>query len=164
MSTFQFQGEERFDAPRAVVWEFLTDLRNVSRCAPNLQDVQFPAPDTLTAKLVPDLSFVKGALDLKMELKERESPQSARLVITARGMGSEAVVDAAMQLTETARPKPSKGKETSLQWKAQASLSGLLSAIGKGLAEGAAKQVIADVFGAIRRELAASPSARRKVV
>src|SRR5947207_1161912 len=96
MSSFQFQGEERFDASRQALWDFLTDLRNMPRCAPNLQHPEFPDPNTLHGKLASGFSFVQGSLDLTVEVKERDEPQAARVLITARGMGSRAVIDVAL--------------------------------------------------------------------
>ena len=57
MSTFQFNGEERFDTSIEVLWNFLTDLRNVPRCAPQLKNTEFPDENTLHAKLPSTFSF-----------------------------------------------------------------------------------------------------------
>jgi len=144
--TFQFQGEESFDHPQAKVWRFLTDLRNIEKCSPQLQDVKYPRDGTLTAKLVPDFSFARGALDLVVEVKEKSEADSARVVVTARGMGSSAEIDVRLALAAS-------GGKTQLDWHADAKLGGLLSAVSKGLVEGAAKKVIAETFEKVRNEL-----------
>jgi carbon monoxide dehydrogenase subunit G len=146
MATFQFRGEESFDQPRAKVWRFLTDLRNIQKCSPQLQEVKYPRDGAMTAKLVPDFSFARGALDLVVEMKEKSEPDSAHVVVTARGMGSSAAIDVRLALS---------GSElaTQLRWSAEAKLGGLLSAVSKGLIEGAAKKLIAETFEKVRNEL-----------
>jgi carbon monoxide dehydrogenase subunit G len=146
MATFQFQGEESFDEPRPKVWRFLTDLRNIEKCSPQLQEVKYPRDGAMTAKLVPDFSFARGALDLIVEVKEKSEPDSARVVVTARGMGSSAEIDVRLSLEMS-------NDKTLLHWSADAKLGGLLSAVSKGLVEGAAKKVITETFEKVRNEL-----------
>jgi carbon monoxide dehydrogenase subunit G len=144
--TFQFQGEELFDHPQPKVWRFLTDLRNIQKCSPQLQEVKYPRDGAMTAKLVPEFSFARGALDLTVELKEKAEPDTARVALTARGMGSNAEIEVGLSLTGS-------DNKTQLRWTADAKLGGLLSAVSKGLVEGAARKVIAETFAKVRNEL-----------
>jgi len=148
LSSHQFHGDETFGVPRDTLWRFLTDLRNVPSYVPNLQEVQFPAPDTVTGKLVTGFSFLKGTLDLAIQITGRCEPSSAQMTITSRGVGSRAILTGAMELPEVG------AGPTLLRWQVVAQLEGLLGAVSKGLIEGAARKLIADTFQAIRKHLA----------
>jgi carbon monoxide dehydrogenase subunit G len=150
MATFQFHGTENFAVPRQQLWQFLTDLRNVGRCLPNFSDAKFPNPDTLTGKLGSSFTFARGTFDVTIEFRERRPQDSARALVTATGLGCQAVIDSSLRLTETGP------QETALEWSATVELGGLLSFVSKGLIEGAARKIIADSFDAVRREIARS--------
>jgi carbon monoxide dehydrogenase subunit G len=154
MSTFEFQGEERFSTNRQTLWQFLSDLHNVPRYTPNLQNVQFPSDDKMTAKLTPGFSFAKGTFDLAIEVKERQTPHTAKMLVTARGMGCRAIIEGTARLSEDSTAPAA----TLLQWNATATLEGLMGLVSKGLIEGASKKILSDAFDAMRREMGLSPA------
>ena len=143
-STHQFNGEETFNIPREKLWEFLTDVHNVPHCLPNLKNPQFPSADSLSGKLASSFSFLHGALDLAIQMMVREKPTAAKMIATVRGVGCRAIINGAIEL-----PEPATGP-TLLRWQAQVQLEGLLSAVSKGLIEGAARKLIYDTFQTIR--------------
>jgi carbon monoxide dehydrogenase subunit G len=142
----QFHGEERFEVSRERLWSFLTDLRNVPACVSKLERVEFPAPDTLAGKLASSFSFLRGSLDMTIQITERAFPRS-RMTVACRGMGARATIAGTIEVPEL--PEPG----ALLKWQALAELDGLLGAVSKGLIEGAARKVIADTFESVRRQL-----------
>jgi len=153
-ASHHFDGQETFDIPRERLWEFLTDIRSVPRCLTNLEAPQFPSPDSLTGKLDSKFSFLHGKLDIAIQITDRQKPVSTKIIVTVRGIGCRALIHGSIEL---AGPDPAPGP-TSLRWQADARLEGLLSAVSKGLIEGAARKLIAETFQTIRC-LAVGPQA-----
>lgn len=179
----QFAGEELFAQNPDVLWTRLTDLNFMARTIPGLDTVSRSEPGLLECRVRPGFSFLRGTLDISIELADPQPPRAARLHIRAKGIGASIVVETALDLAqiepaaplEPAAPAglpssalpgatgglptsaPSPTPATRLRWTAEVKeLGGLLKAVSRGLIEAAAKKLIADAFSAFRRELDAS--------
>ena len=166
VAAMQFAGEEVFSQEPEELWRRLTDLSFMARTIPGLESVSRSEPHVLECRVRPGFSFVRGTLDVTMELTEQRPSSAARMQVRAKGIGASLVVETALELTpvETGRPAPGDGTGsagtkpgTRLRWTAEVrELGGLLKAVSRGLIEAAAKKVIADAWAGFRRELDAA--------
>jgi carbon monoxide dehydrogenase subunit G len=145
----RFEGDRDFGQAPAELWAKLTDARFLAQCIPDVESVRQAQPDRAEVVLRPGFSFVRGTLDLTLEVVDAVAPSSARLVLRAKGMGSSSDVEATLALAP-------QGEGTRVHWAVEVkALGGLLKPVPPGLIRGAAQKVVADAWAAVEARLAA---------
>jgi carbon monoxide dehydrogenase subunit G len=143
-----FQGDKDFPKPPSEVWIRLTDARFLVKCIPGVESVAHSDQRTAQCILRPGFSFVRGTLELSLEVAEVTPGSAARLMLHSKGIGSSSEVEADLNLS------PADGG-TRLHWTAQIkALGGLLKAIPQGLIKASAQKVIADALTAAEAKMA----------
>jgi carbon monoxide dehydrogenase subunit G len=147
VSKLEFGGEERFQSAPEKVHAVLTDLDAMARTIPDLVSAKRTSADAVHCVIRPGFSFLRGKLDMVIELTSRMPPTEAALRATAKGIGAEIVVESAMHVHPD-------GDGSRLEWQARVSkLAGLASAISTSLIQAAAEQVIRKTWQSVRKEL-----------
>jgi len=142
-----FEGDIDFTSPPAVVWSKLTDAQFVVSCIPDVQSATHPAPDSAVCVIRPGFSFVRGTLELAMQLVPVEEGKTLKATGHGKGIGSSNDVEVLMTLTPH-------DAGTRIHWVADVTkLGGLLKAVPQGLLQGAAQKVIADVWAQVKERL-----------
>ena len=142
------EGDKDFAQAPAVVWGKLTDTRFLAQCIPGAESVAQVGPDRVECTLRPGFAFVRGTLELTLQLADLVPEQSARLLLHSKGIGSTSDVEAALALA------PQEGG-TRLHWAVEAkTLGGLLKAVPPGLIKASAQKVIADALATAEAKLA----------
>ncbi|MEM2760380.1 MAG: SRPBCC domain-containing protein [Nitrososphaerales archaeon] len=80
---FELKKEYVINSDIENVWNFLTELREVTSCIPNLENLQIETPTKFRGKIKPPFSFVKGKFSVESELIELKEKE--RLTIAVRG-------------------------------------------------------------------------------
>jgi uncharacterized protein len=143
----RFEGDRDFPAPPADVWAKLTDARFLSACLPDVEKVEQAEADRAVLVLRPSLAFVRGTLDVTLQVAERTAPTAARVVTSGKGVGSSSVVEATLTFA------PHDGG-TRVHWVAEVKeLGGLLKLAPHGLIRGAAQKVINDAWAAVEAKV-----------
>ncbi|MFO0948292.1 MAG: SRPBCC domain-containing protein [Planctomycetota bacterium] len=145
----QFEGEESFAVPRAELFNCLTDLVFMEKCIPDLDSATHVGPGKMVCHVRPGFSFVRGRLEITLEVTETNSPDSAKMRVHGKGIGNEVTVETQLRLLDEEG-----GRSTKLQWSAEITkLGGLLKSVSKGLIQAAAKKVVNDSWASLRKEL-----------
>ncbi len=145
----RFEGDRDFRQAPAELWAKLSDARFLAQCVPDVQTVRQAEPNRADLVLRPGFSFVRGTLDLTMEVVDAVAPTSARLLLRAKGMGSSSDVEATLALAP-------QGEGTRVHWVVEVkALGGLLKPVPQGLIRGAAQKVVEDAWAAAESRLAA---------
>ena len=118
------EGEFRVKADRDTVYAFLTDPSRVSRCMPDVRDVEIRDQDHFTVKAAVGISHIKGTMVLKLEITNRLPPVSTTVIGRGTGMAS------AVDLTTSFTLDASDGGETIVTWHGDVTISGSLAAFG----------------------------------
>lgn len=134
-----FQGDQKIKAPRERVWEFLTDPRSASTCAPGLERLDVLDERRFRAVGKIPVGPIKGAFTVEAIWVEREAPERAR--IRARGKVPGHSVELELRLVLSA-PKPDR---TAIRWETDVKLKGLLALTG-GLGLQRAADAAANAF------------------
>jgi len=79
------------------IWNFLTNLKEVTNCIPNLENLQIETPTKFKGKIRPPFSFVKGKFNIESEVKEFREKES--LTIAMRGSSIGASFEVTMGIT-----------------------------------------------------------------
>ena len=144
----RFEGEKDFPQAPADLWAKLTDARFLAQCIPDVESVKEGHADHAELVLRPGFSFVRGTLDVSLRVLDAVSPTAARYVVTSKGIGSSADVEATVALAP-------EGTGTRVRWTAEVkTLGGLLKMVPSGLIRGAAQKVVQDAWTAVEQKLA----------
>ena len=148
----RFEADRDFTQPPGDVWAKLTDARFLVSCLPDVEAVRELQPDRAALTLRPGFAFVRGSLDVVLQIVDLVAPRSARVVLQSKGIGSSADVEATLALAAQEGGAPG----TRVHWTAEVkALGGLLKLVPSGLIRGAAQKVIGDVWNAVEAKLAA---------
>jgi carbon monoxide dehydrogenase subunit G len=143
-----FEGARDLAQPAPVVWAKLRDARFLVQCIPGVETVAESGPDRAVCTLRPGFSFVRGTLELTLQVTEAEPGKTARLMLHTQGIGTTSNVEAAY----TVEPRD---PGCHLAWTIDIKeLGGLLKAVPQGLVKAAAQKVISDAWAAVDAKLA----------
>ncbi len=143
----QLSGEEHFSQPPAVVWGCLADAEFLAHCLPSLESAERDESGVLVCRVRPGLSFLKGSLKVGLDIRDQQSPDSLRIWVTSKGIGSSADIETSIELSE-------RDAGTQLSWTAEVTkLGGLLKPIGQTLIAAAAQKVIDQGWSTFRDRL-----------
>jgi carbon monoxide dehydrogenase subunit G len=142
-----FEGDKDFQQPPVGVWGKLTDARFLAECVPGVEAVTHGEPNRVTCTLRPGFAFVRGTLELLIEVAEPAPDKSAKILLSTKGIGTTSAVEACFALEP-------EGTGTRMHWFADIkTLGGLLKAVPQGLIKAAADKVITDSLAAIEAKL-----------
>ena len=132
----RFDGDRRFAHPRAEVWAKFRDARFLIPCVPDGTPTGTPTLDHAECRVRPGFAFVRGTMDVTLDVVQPVENESVNLRITSRGVGSSSEVVAVLEFKDDS-------DGTRLHWTAEVrQLGGLLKAVPSGLIRGAAQKVI----------------------
>jgi carbon monoxide dehydrogenase subunit G len=136
----RFEGVRELPLSPAAVWQKLSDARFVVRCIPDVESISASQEDRAVCTIRPGLAFIRGSLDLTLQVAEAQPDSKMRWLIHTKGIGSSS--DAEVTVTLAAQDSG-----TRVEWIADVlTLGGLLKAMPHGLIKAAAQKVIADVW------------------
>jgi carbon monoxide dehydrogenase subunit G len=142
-----FEGDQDLPQPPSELWPKLTDPRFLVRCVPGIEKVSQLEANRAVFILRPGLAFMRGTLEVTMEIAETVPNQSARFVLLSKGIGSTSDVQATLAF----QPHESGSR---VHWTAEIrQLGGLLKAVPAGLIQAAARKVISDAWSAVETQL-----------
>jgi carbon monoxide dehydrogenase subunit G len=142
-----FQGERSFALPVADVWAKLSDARFLVRCIPDVQTIVQVEAGGFTCIVRPGFAFVRGTVELSLQVAEAIPGTSVRVQVHSKGIGSSSDVEAELYCNAVEGG-------TQVQWRAViVNLGGLLKAVPQGLIQAAAQKVIADVWQSIEKQV-----------
>ncbi len=144
-----FEGERDFPLSAEDTWHHLHDARFLVQCIPDVEKVNETSPERAVCVLRPGFSFVRGTLEVALQLVEAIPAEVVRVLLTSKGIGSSSEVEASVRLEASARG-------CRVHWRAEIkTLGGLLKAVPQGLIRGAAEKVIQDAWTRIETKLRA---------
>jgi carbon monoxide dehydrogenase subunit G len=142
-----FEGTRDFPQPPAALWPKLSDIRFLVQCVPGVEGSAQVDQDRASWTLRPGLSFMRGKLDITLDVVERQPETRVKLRLHGKGIGSTNTVE--VNLTLAANDSGSQ-----VQWTAHITeLGGLLKAVPQGLIKASALKVINDVWQEAERRL-----------
>jgi uncharacterized protein len=142
-----FEGVFDVGAPRARVFDVVTDPKQVAGCMPDLQRVEIRSPDEFDVVVRVGVSFIRGDFALRFRIVEREPQAYAKLLAHGTGMGS------AVDMEIVVRLSSGKGEMTSVNWIAEARVSGKIASLGQRLMETQAQRITKQFFDCFRQKL-----------
>jgi uncharacterized protein len=142
-----YDGSFDVTAPKEKVYEFITDPKKITTIFPDIENVKVIDGDNFTLKAKVGMSFIKGTMDVKGTMTEKNKPTVAKL--RARGTGLNSSVD--LDSTFTMSDGPNGG--THVTWSADAKISGMMASVGSRLIDSAANKYVKQIIGALQKNL-----------
>jgi carbon monoxide dehydrogenase subunit G len=144
----RFEGDRDFPHAADALFARLSDARFLVQCIPDVESVTSQEADRASLILRPGFSFVRGTLEVTLQVVDVVPPVSARVLLHSKGIGSSSDVEATLTLT-------AHEGGTRVHWTAEVkSLGGLLKMVPAGLVQGAAQKVINDAWDRVTAKLA----------
>ena len=143
-----FEGERIFALPPAELWPKLRDAAFLVACIPEGTPHEGATRDRAVCTVRPGFSFMRGSLDVTIDVLDGVEPASLRYMQKSKGIGTTSEVETSLTL------EPHEGG-TKIKWRAEVkSLGGLLKMAPSGLIRGAANKVIEDGWAGVAEKLA----------
>jgi carbon monoxide dehydrogenase subunit G len=142
-----FEGDKDFPQPPDQLWDKLSDARFLAGCVPGVETVSQAEREKVVCTLRPGFAFVRGTLELTLQVADAVPGRSARLLLHSKGIGSTSDVEADLTLA-------AQTGGTRMHWAVDIkSLGGLLKAVPQGLIKASAQKVIVDALAAVEARL-----------
>src|SRR6266850_6535800 len=93
-----FEGDENFQQRPSAVWSKLTDSRFLAECIPGVESVSQADPSRLVCTLRPGFSFVRGTLELTLEIRSANPESALQILLHTKGIGTTSEVNANLTL------------------------------------------------------------------
>ena len=145
----RFEGTLDIAAPRDRVWAFLTDPRQVTACAPDLQSLDLADPTHFKVVVRAGVGPIKGVFAMNVEFTDLREPEHAGVLARWQAPGS------AVEMRNTMDLAAHDGR-TTMRWASDVLISGLIASVGARLMQGAADKITQQVFACIKTRLEAS--------
>src|SRR5258707_9172489 len=94
-----FEGDKDFPQPPAEVAGKLADAGFLVACIPGIEKVSKAEPREAQCVLRPGFAFVRGTLDLTLQLLDSVPGSSFRLLLHSKGIGSTSDVEALITIS-----------------------------------------------------------------
>ena len=142
----KFSGTLDIAAPRERVWAFLTDPRQVTACAPDVQSVEVTDPTHFRVVARTGVGPVKATFTMSVEFADLVAPE--RATVRARGQAPGSAVD----MTNTLELEAN-GDRTTMRWSSDVNVSGMIASVGARFMQGAADKTTQQVFACVKQKL-----------
>ena len=145
-----YSGQEKINADRDAVWNFINDPEKVAYCLPDVQQVDVKDHKNFDAHVKVGIGPVRGKFKLAITLEPQ--PETSKMTVKLRGGGLGTAVD----LEAGADIKEQPDKTTLLDWNGEAVVRGPAATVGGRVLDSKAKELISHVFSEISRNLNAA--------
>lgn len=144
----ELTGQKPFTPPPSELWQKLRDARFLVEHVPDLDKVKEVTETQAECVIRPGFAFLRGKLDVALEVVEAVEPTRVRFLLKSKGIGSSSDAEVTLDILE--------GDDSGslVNWKLEVTrLGGLLKAVPGGLIRGAAEKVIGQVWNNIDNAL-----------
>jgi carbon monoxide dehydrogenase subunit G len=143
-----FEGDKQFPSSPEQVWDKLGDARFLVTNIPDVESVSQSERDMAVFVIRPGFSFVRGTLEVNLQVVPEVEGKQLRYLVASKGIGSSNKLEAVLMIA------PGNGG-SAVHWSVDVKeLGGLLKAVPPGLIKAAAQKAIGDIWAALEKQLA----------
>jgi uncharacterized protein len=143
----RFEGTLDIAAPRDRVWSFLTDPKQVTACAPDVQSLDIIDPHHFKVVVRAGVGPIKGTFSMNVQFLELDRPKHAAVLARGQAPGSAVEMVSNLDLSEF------DDTHTVMEWSSDVTVSGMIQQVGARLMQGAADKITHQVFSCIKAKL-----------
>src|SRR2546430_2761160 len=145
----RFEGTLDIAAPRDRVWSFLTDPKQVTSCAPDVQRLDITDPHHFTVVVRAGVGPIRSTFTMNVQFLELDRPKHAAVLARGQAPGSAVEMVSNMDLAEFDET------HTMMECSSEVTVSGMIQQVGARLVQGAADKITQQVFACIKAKLEA---------
>jgi carbon monoxide dehydrogenase subunit G len=146
----RFEGDRNIPYEPAEVFPKFRDVSFLVQCVPDSTPIVEATRDRAECRVRPGFAFIRGTMDVTLQVVQAVEPKTVQLLINSKGIGSSADVDVFLTLD-------SREQGTHLHWIAEVKqLGGLLKAVPSGLIRGAAQKTIDELWRRVTNKICAA--------
>lgn len=144
----QFSGTVEIAAPRAAVWDFVSDPQKMGGCGPGVESVESIDENKFLARAKVKVGPIAAKFSVDAEFLERTAPD--RATVRARGKAPGSAVDGTAEMSLRDGDSPD---TTVMDWSADVQISGMMASLGARMIEGTANKLIGETFNCVKSKL-----------
>lgn len=142
-----YDGTFEVALDRARAYEFATDPSRMTVIFPDVEEVKIVDAEHFTLKAKVGISAIKGTMEVKAAIIEKNPPRFVKLKISASGLDSAVEMDVGFLLEDEGIGG------TMVAWTADAKVVGLMARVGSRLMDSVARKYIRQIIEALKRNL-----------
>ena len=143
------EGERRFDAPRATVWQVLNDPESMARTMPGVESFDIHDDRRWTANVKIPLGLGGLKMKVDMEKVEEREPEFAKMAIKGAGVGAMLSMETSFDLSDA-------GGTCAMKWSADVKIAGPVGSMGQRVLQPIVNQQVSQVLAALEQRVSAS--------
>ena len=145
-----FEGKAVVKAPVDKVWNFISTPESIAQCLPGVEEYKVLDGKRTEARLKIGVGFIKGTFKVNSRVLE-EDPVNHQAKLLIDGSGVTSAFKADIQISCNPHPEGSE-----LAWIAEATVSGPLGSVAKGLIENASQKVVNQTLECVTKKVSSS--------
>lgn len=145
-----FEGRAVVKAPVDKMWKFISTPESIAQCLPGVEEYKVLEGKRTEAKVKIGVGFIKGTFKVNSRVLE-EDPANHRAKLLVDGSGVTSAFKIEIQISCNPHPEG-----TELGWVAEATVSGPLGSVAKGLIEGASQKVVNQTLECVTKKVSES--------
>jgi carbon monoxide dehydrogenase subunit G len=142
-----FESKAIVKAPTDRLWNFISHPESIASCLPGVDEFKVLESKRVEAKAKIGIGLVKGTFKINSRIAE-EDPVNHRAKLLVDGSGAASVFRAEIQVTCSPHPEG-----TELSWIADATVSGPLGSVAKGLLDSASQKIISQTLDCVAQKV-----------
>lgn len=142
-----FEGKGLVKAPVEKVWNFISTPESIAQCLPGVEEYKVLDGKRTQARVKMGVGFIKGTFKVNSRVLE-ENPVNRQAKLLIDGSGAASAFKAEIQIGCNPHPEG-----TELSWVAEATVSGPLGSVAKGLIEGASQKIVNQTLECVTRRV-----------
>lgn len=142
-----FEGKAVVKAPVDKVWKFISTPESIAQCLPGVEEYKVLDGKRTEARVKMGVGFIKGTFKVNSRVLD-EDPANHRAKLLVDGSGAASAFKAEIHISCSPH-----AEGTELDWVAEATVSGPLGSVAKGLVEGASQKVVNETLECVTRKV-----------
>jgi uncharacterized protein len=141
------EGDRRFDAPRATVWQVLNDPSAMAQTMPGVESFDVADDRHWKAHVKIPLGLGGLRMTVSFEKTEEREPEFAKLHAKGDGVGAIMNMDTAFHLSDA------EGGGTAMHWEADVRIAGPVGSMGQRVLQPIVNQQVSHVLSALEQQV-----------
>lgn len=142
-----FESKAVVKAPIEKLWNFISTPESIAQCLPGVVEYKVLEDRRIEAKAKIGVGFIKGTFKVNSRVAE-EDPVTHHARLLVDGSGVTSVFKADIQINCNPHPEG-----TELNWIADATISGPLGSVAKGLLENSAQKIVNQTLECVAKKV-----------
>lgn len=152
----KFSGIQTITVPIEQVWAYLADMQKVALCGPGFQGLEELGPERWRALVAVGIGPIRARFTMDVRRTVLQKPNLIVVKVQGRAPGSSMELEGRMHLAAIDE------EQTSMNWTAQVSLSGMLAGMGSHLINTKAEKLTRQFFTCLRVHLQSTDAPSRE--